>query len=171
MPNKKIDWNKVNDLLANGCKGIDIANIIGVHYDTLANRCKIEKGLKFSEYMQSFPCNRFSHGAWKFIDRALMVGAPITEVAHCLGVSRYTLAREIIKVKYMAPGDYKQQQRNKGCVAIRLAQFELATGNYGDGRKEKPNAKMLIWLGKNRLGQSNKPTIRDRDQHKTIIVC
>lgn len=50
--NKIIDWKKVDDLLLAGCHGTEIAAYIGVHPETLYDRCKLEFGTVFSVYSQ-----------------------------------------------------------------------------------------------------------------------
>ena len=49
---KIIDWNYVDKLLMEHCKGTEIASAIGVCPETLYNRCEDEKGLAFSVYSQ-----------------------------------------------------------------------------------------------------------------------
>ena len=49
---KKIDWQRVDDLLKIGCNQEEIASVIGVDGDTLTNHCKREKGMLFSEYIK-----------------------------------------------------------------------------------------------------------------------
>lgn len=45
------------------------------------------------------------------------------------------------------------EKRVPGLISLRRAQFRLALGN---GRDEKPDRVMLIWLGKQVLGQADK---------------
>jgi hypothetical protein len=52
-PQKNIDWVKVDDLLIKGCNGVEIAERIGVHPDTLYDRCLLEKSTDWSAYLQS----------------------------------------------------------------------------------------------------------------------
>lgn len=85
---KIISWDEVDSYLQSGCKGTEVADILGIHPDTLYKRCQDEIGTTFSAY--------------------------------------------------------SQQKRAKGCAILQVAQFDLAI---------KGNATMLIWLGKQRLGQ------------------
>lgn len=48
----QIDWEKVDQWLAAGCNGIQCAAAIGIHYETLARRCKSDKNMDFVAYMQ-----------------------------------------------------------------------------------------------------------------------
>lgn len=49
-PWKPIDWKVVDELLQSHCAGHEVAARLGVSYDTLAERCVVEKGSGFSEY-------------------------------------------------------------------------------------------------------------------------
>lgn len=91
-PVKNIDWDLVDDLLVKGCTGTQIASRMGIHPDTLYDRCYNEKGTRFSEYAQ--------------------------------------------------------QKREKGDTLLLEAQFNMAV---------KKDRTMLIWLGKQRLGQKENP--------------
>jgi hypothetical protein len=103
----KIDWEIVDDLLAAGCDGTQIAAYFGVHEDTLYNRCQEEKNSAFSAY--------------------------------------------------------KAQKRSVGDIALLKAQYETAV-------KEKDRA-MLIWLGKQRLNQTDKSTSTlNIPQMKQVII-
>lgn len=89
---KHIDWKKVDDMLIAGCNGVQVAAAIGVHPDTLYNRCFDDHGINFSAYLQ--------------------------------------------------------QKRAVGDSTIHSAQYEAAVS--------KKNVAMLIWLGKQRLGQKER---------------
>lgn len=91
-PVKHIDWDIVDELLMKGCTGTQIASRMGIHPDTLYDRCYNEKGTRFSEYAQ--------------------------------------------------------QKREKGDSLLLETQFNMAI--------ERDRA-MLIWLGKQRLGQKENP--------------
>lgn len=99
-PKSIIEWSTVDKLLEADCEGTEIASYIGVHPNTLYERCKKEKKCNFSEYLQL--------------------------------------------------------KKAKGNSLIKVKQFEAAV-------KDKDKA-MLIWLGKNRLGQ------RDRQELKQTII-
>jgi hypothetical protein len=45
-----IDWKKVDSLLQSGCNGSEVADYLGIHHDTLYNRCQQEKHMLFSQY-------------------------------------------------------------------------------------------------------------------------
>jgi len=86
---KNINWDTIDQMLIAGCNGTECAAAIGVHHDTLYDRCVAEKNTSFSVY--------------------------------------------------------SQQKRSHGNGLIHAAQFQKAI-------KDR-NPTMLIWLGKQRLGQ------------------
>jgi hypothetical protein len=49
---KEIDWEIVDEYLIAGCPGSKIADVLGIHPDTLYHRCEQEKGANFSAYAQ-----------------------------------------------------------------------------------------------------------------------
>ena len=49
-PKIAIDWNKVDSLIECGNDGVRVAANLGIHPDTLYNRCESEKGCKWSTY-------------------------------------------------------------------------------------------------------------------------
>ncbi len=49
---KKIDWEKVDQLLICGCNGKEIAATIGIHEQTLYDRCEVEKSTGWTAYLQ-----------------------------------------------------------------------------------------------------------------------
>lgn len=87
----KIDWKKVDNALMAGSNGVQVAAMLGIHYDTLANACQREHKTNFSDYLQA--------------------------------------------------------KREKGNNLLLNKQYELAM---------KGDRGMLIWLGKQRLNQSDK---------------
>jgi len=86
-----IDWELVDELLQADCEGSEIAAYIGIHANTLYERCKKEKKCNFSEYLQ--------------------------------------------------------EKKAKGNSMLKVKQFESAVNDK--------NISMQIWLGKQRLGQSD----------------
>lgn len=84
---------------------------------------------------------------WEEVDKYLEAGAKGTEVAAALGIHFNTLARHCLENKKSDFSDYMQTKRECGNTKLRLKQQQLAMeGDRG----------MLIWLGKNRLDQSDK---------------
>lgn len=95
-PPIELDMDEINDHLICGCPGTEIAEVMGVHHDTVLRRVEEFSGMKFSAYA------------------ALM--------------------------------------RRKGDQALRKVQFDKATGANKDGDNT-----MLVWLGKQRLDQTDVP--------------
>jgi len=46
----KIDWQRVNKLLQAQCSGSTIASILGIHENTLYDRCKTDQSMEFMAY-------------------------------------------------------------------------------------------------------------------------
>lgn len=93
-----IDWAKVDNALMAGSNGVQVAAMLGIHFDTLSNHCKEEHKTDFSDYLR--------------------------------------------------------QKREKGNNLLKAMQYRLAM----DGDRG-----MLIWLGKNRLDQSDKKEIKQQN--------
>lgn len=92
MGNKlNIKWKEVEQLFEAGCTGQQVADYVGVHYDTLVKRCKKDLGIELSEL--------------------------------------------------------KRQKRSRGDAMLLAGQFKRAL---------KGSDTMSVWLGKNRLGQTDK---------------
>lgn len=87
---------------------------------------------------------------WNKVDNALMAGASGNEICALLGISFDTLARKVLKEKNMPFADYKAQKRAKGDSILRAKQFDSALNG---------SIPMQIWLGKNRLGQTDKKEV------------
>jgi hypothetical protein len=102
---------------------------------------------------------------WNTIDTMLMKGVSGISVASRLGVSDKTFYRYGEQCGKWGKnsdlvdfGAYKLLKRQIGNDYLLERQFDLAMGIYDAENKRfiiPPNVPMLIWLGKNRLGQSN----------------
>jgi hypothetical protein len=88
---------------------------------------------------------------WTEIDKLCALQATHDEIAQFLGVSEDTLSRRCKEDHDMSFADYIAQKRGVGRVSLRRSQWLLA---------QKGNATMLIWLGKQYLGQ------RDKNSHE-----
>ena len=87
---------------------------------------------------------------WKIVDQYLVAGATGTEVAAVLGIHPETLYNKCKKEHKIGFTEYSKQKKAKGDSLLKVKQFEMAmSGDRG----------MLIWLGKNRLDQSDKKDI------------
>lgn len=96
---------------------------------------------------------------WKTVDRLLQANCTGTQIASRLGIHADTLYRACQnehKVDFTA---YSQQKREHGDTLLNEQQFALAMkGNLG----------MLIWLGKQRLGQQDK-TKNENETKVTVL--
>ena len=96
---------------------------------------------------------------WREVDKYLVAGATGTEVAAMLGIHSHTLYKRCLIDHKISFSDYLQQKREKGNTMLKKKQFDQAMeGDRG----------MLIWLGKNRLDQSDKKEVK-HDGKETII--
>jgi hypothetical protein len=83
---------------------------------------------------------------WKKADDLMMAGCHGTEIAAYFGMHPNTFYRRVEQDLNISFGDYLAQKRAKGDTYIKSKQFEKAI---------KGDNMMLIWLGKNRLDQSD----------------
>lgn len=88
---------------------------------------------------------------WKKVDELLMSECTGVEVAAYFGISKDALYARCEREKKIGFALYKQQLKAKGDSLLRHAQFERAI-KMKDGR-------MQIFLGKNRLGQTDRQII------------
>lgn len=98
-PQKKIDWEEVDKFLLAQVPGTWIADSIGVHYNTLYQRCEIEKGCSFSEYSQSKMSHGKAVGMMKQFQGMLKGNTQLTLhfAAHHLGQSTKSEIKQEIK--------------------------------------------------------------------------
>lgn len=90
---------------------------------------------------------------WARVDSALKAGANGVQVAAMLGISFDTLSRRTNEEKNADFADYMREKREAGNEALLKAQYDGAIG--GDRG-------LLIWLGKQRLNQSDKKEIKQQ---------
>jgi hypothetical protein len=84
---------------------------------------------------------------WQDFDRLCEVQCTLAELAAHFGVSEDTIERAVKREQKSSFADYFAQKRQAGFVSLRRKQYELAMAG---------NATMLIFLGKQYLGQSDK---------------
>ena len=87
---------------------------------------------------------------WEVVDKLASFFCTEFEIADIVGFSRVGLINRCKKDKNCSIGEYIAEHQSKGKVSLRRQQFKLA---MSDG---KGATTMLIWLGKNILGQSDK---------------
>ena len=90
---------------------------------------------------------------WARVDAALKAGANGVQCAAMLGISFDTLSRRINEEKNADFADYMREKREAGNEALLKAQYDGAiSGDRG----------LLIWLGKQRLNQTDKKEIKQQ---------
>jgi len=88
---------------------------------------------------------------WKVVDRCLQSACNGVEIAGLLGCHPDTLYERCLKEKGTTFTAYAAEKRSNGDALLKLEQMALAlTGKGGDKT-------MLVWLGKQRLGQREDP--------------
>ena len=87
---------------------------------------------------------------WDLVDELLEAGCDGTEIAAHIGIHFNTLSLKCKKEKKSEFCDYKAQKRAKGDSILKKRQFDSAC----DG-----SVPMQIWLGKQRLNQSDKKEV------------
>lgn len=98
---------------------------------------------------------------WDVVDRLLEAGCMGTEVAAHLGCCANTLYDRCFSEKGVTFSIYIQEKKQKGDSLLRSVQFkEAMKGDRG----------MLIWLGKNRLEQSDKLDTKNSSTVNLSIV-
>lgn len=88
---------------------------------------------------------KFKDIDWKIVDQALVAGSTGTRIASYLGIHPDTLYHAVEREFGVMFTDYSAQKRSKGEMLLEIAQFDEAVHKRDRG--------MLIWLGKQRLGQ------------------
>ncbi len=85
---------------------------------------------------------------WAFVDEHLEGGCTGSQVAAMLGMHPDTFYERTVKEKGVSNfSAYLQQKKAKGDANIHMWQYRSA---------KRGNIQMLIWLGKQRLGQKDK---------------
>jgi hypothetical protein len=84
---------------------------------------------------------------WEEFDKLCGFQATLQEIAEWFGVSVDTIERACVREKGMNFAEYFEQKKGAGRVSLRRRQHEVALSG---------NVPMLIWLGKQYLGQKDK---------------
>lgn len=93
---------------------------------------------------------------WKTVEDLLMAGCKGTEVASYLGIHKETLYDRVEKEFGISFTDYSYKFREKGDSLLKKVQFDTAV--------KLQDKSMLVWLGKNRLGQKDKHDVTSNDE-------
>lgn len=97
---------------------------------------------------------------WRKVDKLLEAGCDGTECAAFFGFHEASLYRACKRDHKIGFAEYSHQKKSKGNASLRAKQYELAMS--GDRT-------MLIWQGKNRLGQSDKTELHGPDGGDIVI--
>lgn len=103
---------------------------------------------------------------WKVVDKYLMAGCSAPQVAAYLSISAETLRDRCLKENGVDFSSYSLEKLEKGNSQILGKQYQIAL--EGDRT-------MLVWLGKNRLKQSDKvhqiiETKQEIIQKKVLVI-
>lgn len=85
---------------------------------------------------------------WNRVDKLLEAGCLGTEVAAVVGIHYNTFYNKVVEKYNIGFSEYSAQKKAKGEAALREVQYDKALGI-----SKKGDNSMLIWLGKQRLGQ------------------
>lgn len=89
---------------------------------------------------------------WAEVDKYLVSGSSGIEVAACLGIHHDTLYDRCVKEFKISFSEYTAKKRQKGNSFLHAKQYQVAMSG---------NTTMLVWLGKQRLSQSDQPKQKD----------
>ncbi len=112
----------------------------------------MEENLQVAEVEKRGPGHPKSVLDWDKIDELLIAGCTAPEIAGFFGCSVRTLYTRCETDKGVLYSAYSQEKNAKGESLLRVQQFAKSLGltDMGDNT-------LLIWLGKNRLKQSESP--------------
>ena len=97
---------------------------------------------------------------WQTVGKLLEAGCAGTDIASQLGIGVDTLERRCRTDNKVTFSAFSQQKRMSGDNLLRAAQYKTAM---------EGNTTMLIWLGKQRLGQSDKNELTGKDGERIVI--
>jgi len=105
--------------------------------------------------------NQLKHIDWEVVKNLLNHQCTQAEIASILNMNPKTLGSRVQRDFGMSWKDFSDLHTGEMKHSLRRAQFELAV--------EKKNPVMLIWLGKQYLGQLDKPEPKQQDTKINII--
>jgi len=86
---------------------------------------------------------------WEEFDKLCAIQATLREIASWFNCSEDTIERAVKREHGITFADYFKSKSGRGKISLRRMQFQAA--NAG-------NTSMLIWLGKQYLGQTDSPS-------------
>jgi hypothetical protein len=104
---------------------------------------------------------------WDLVDNLLMAGCSGPEIAPHFDIHYETLYDRTVKEFGMSYTQYSQRLRQKGDALLKAKQYAKALGQTETGDNT-----LLIWLGKNRLGQkeNQENNITPNDKALTELI-
>ena len=124
-PKTVIDWQIVEDLLMAQCTGVEIAESLGIHPETLYNACERDHKMGFSVYSQQKRARGTAH-------------AKITFYRQCWesdGVSKSTVTAQIFWLKnYAGMSDKHDLRVSQPETRVKMVLFELPDNKTGAGQ-------------------------------------
>lgn len=93
---------------------------------------------------------------WRVVEELLEAGCYGTEVASYLGIHEDTLYNRVKEEKGIPFSAYSARFKQKGDSLLKKVQYETAV--------KLQDKSMLVWLGKNRLGQKDKHDVTSNDE-------
>ncbi len=84
---------------------------------------------------------------WELLDKILAIGASLLDTSDIMNLSEDTVQRAIKKEHGITFQEYREKKMSKTRLRLRQKQIDCALAG---------NVTMLIWLGKQILGQSEK---------------
>lgn len=97
---------------------------------------------------------------WRLIDSILQYGASLVDCSDICEMSEDSVQNKI-KAKYgVTFSEYRDRKKSKMRMKLRQKQFDLAL---------KGNVPLLIWLGKQELGQSDRAENTNTDKIEITI--
>ena len=100
------------------------------------------------------------HFDWKVLDAILQFKASKRDCAELINISEDTIERRIKKKFQLTFSEYRDRKMAQPRHSIARRQYEIAMAG---------NATMLIWLGKQWLGQTEKQEIDQTTTAKIVI--
>lgn len=98
---------------------------------------------------------------WLHVGRLLEAGGTAEGIAATIGIDRDTLYKRCETDNKCTFSTFSQEKRAKGEELLRVAQFKQAIGG---------NTTMLVWLGKQRLGQKENPHQSSNDESRESVL-
>ncbi len=116
----------------------------------VVRRTEILSLKKFAEFAAELMGRPKAHIDWKKVDQYLQAQCDGAAIASLLGIAADTLYRAVEREQNVTFAAYSQQKKSEGKELLRAKQFSTAM----NGDKT-----LLIWLGKQYLGQSDKQSL------------